>query len=116
MAHKPLPATFQLWRVARQKYHLSDAYVQMARELGLNPKKFGSLANQRQEPWKVPLAEFIAELYVKRFGKTRPERVLPLEEWAAERARKTMAKRARTRGNPDSALTSTPDRGGPSRA
>ncbi len=57
------------WATAR---HRSDARVQMARELGLNPKKFGSLASQRQELWKVPLAEFIAELYVKRFGKTRP--------------------------------------------
>jgi len=25
----------------------------MARELGLNPKKFGKLANYRQEPWKL---------------------------------------------------------------
>ena len=33
----------------------------MARELGLNPKKFGGLANHRQEPWKLPLPEFILE-------------------------------------------------------
>jgi len=29
----------------------------MARELRLNPKKFGSLANTKQEPWKLPLPE-----------------------------------------------------------
>jgi hypothetical protein len=67
----------------------------MARELGLNPKKFGSLANQRQEPWKVPLAEFIAALYVQRFGKTMPDQVHSLEEGTADQTQKKAAKRAR---------------------
>jgi len=40
----------------------------MARELGLNPKKLGSLDNHHQEPWKLPLGQFIEELYAKRFG------------------------------------------------
>jgi len=35
----------------------------MTRELGLNPRKFGSLANTKQEPWKLPLPDFIEELY-----------------------------------------------------
>ena len=29
------------------------------------PKKFGSLANTKLEPWKLPLPEFIEELYIK---------------------------------------------------
>jgi hypothetical protein len=33
----------------------------MAREL-LNPKKFGSLANTKQKPWKAPLPEFIEQM------------------------------------------------------
>jgi hypothetical protein len=100
MARKSLPSTEQRWSAARQKYHLTAVYIQMARELGLNPKKFGSLANQWQEPWKCPLAEFIAELYAKRFGKTQPEHVRPLEEGVAE-PRGTKAAtpaRQRTRG------------------
>jgi hypothetical protein len=51
----------------------------MARELGLNPKKFGSLANHRQEPWKAPLPEFIEKIYFKRFGKTQPDNIRPIE-------------------------------------
>jgi hypothetical protein len=31
----------------------------MARELGMNPKKFGKIANEKQEPWKKPLPAFI---------------------------------------------------------
>ena len=97
MAPTALPAAVQPWLVARQRYHLSDAHIQMARELGLNPQKFGSLANQRQEPWKVPLAEFIARLYAERFGKPRPDHVRSLEEWIADQAQKKAAKRARRR-------------------
>jgi len=68
----------------------------MAQQLGLNPKKFGSLANHRQEPWKVPLPEFIEHLYEKRFGKTRPDVVVSIEEMAERIARaKTERKAAR---------------------
>jgi hypothetical protein len=51
---------------------ISDKHIQMARELGMNPKKFGSLANHKQEKWKAPLPEFIEELYIRRFRKERP--------------------------------------------
>jgi hypothetical protein len=40
----------------------------MARQLGLNPKKLGSLDNHRQEPWKEPLPQFIERLYGKHSG------------------------------------------------
>ena len=53
----------QIWIEAQKKYHLSDAHIQMAKELGLNPKKFGELANTKQEPWKAPLPDFIEEIH-----------------------------------------------------
>lgn len=52
----------------------------MARELGMNPKKFGSLANERQEPWKAPLRGFIARCYRKSFGRSEPKQVRSLEQ------------------------------------
>lgn len=55
------------WVDAKKKYSLSDITVQMARELGLNPKKLGKIANHKQEPWKDPLSSFIRTLYEKRF-------------------------------------------------
>jgi hypothetical protein len=60
----------------------------MARELGLNPRKFGGLANHKQEPWKAPLPVFIADLYRKRFGKDRPDDVRSLEEILADRKKR----------------------------
>ena len=66
---KKISDKFQVWIDTRKKYNLSHAQIQMARELGMNPKKFGSLANHKQEPWKLPLSEFIEKCYKKRFGK-----------------------------------------------
>ena len=75
-----IPDKFQVWIDTRKKYHLSHAQIQMARELGMNPKKFGSLANHEQEPWKLPLSEFIEKCYRKRFAKARPDKVISIEE------------------------------------
>ena len=73
-------ARLDAWVEAQRRFHLSDLHIQMARELGLNPKKFGGLANHRQEAWKLPLPEFIAECYRKRFHRERPAQVVPLAE------------------------------------
>lgn len=62
----------QPWIDVRRRLKLGHAHIQMARELGMNPKKMGSLANQKQEPWKVPLQEFIVGCYFKRFNRTEP--------------------------------------------
>src|SRR5713101_3808358 len=75
-----LESRLQGWIDARQRFHLSDAHVQMALELGLNPNKLGKIGNHRQEPWKQPLPQFIEQLYLKRFGRARPERVGRIEE------------------------------------
>jgi hypothetical protein len=92
-----IPAKLQPWLEARKKYHLTDTQIQMARELGLNPKKFGGYANHRQEPWKRPLGEYIEHLYFKRFKKNKPERVLSIEEQAQEIRRKQAEKKERKR-------------------
>ena len=67
------------WIDAKKKFRLSDTHIQMARELGMNPKKFGSLANHKQEPWKAPLPDFIEDIYLKRFKKDKPDVVKKLK-------------------------------------
>jgi hypothetical protein len=72
------------WRVAQQRHRLSDKQVQMARELGLNPDKLGKIDNHKQETWKVPLPQYIEELYFKRFKKTNPVIVKSIKEKVAD--------------------------------
>ena len=96
---KKIPDSLQIWIAARKRFGLSHAQVQMARELGMNPKKLGSLANHRQEPWKMPLPDFIEHLYFERFAKRVPDRVLSIEdrfrELEQKKAARRMAKAAR---------------------
>jgi hypothetical protein len=76
-----LPPQAQAWTEARQRYHLSHAQMQMARELGLNQRKLGEIANHRQEPWKAPLPQFIEDLYLKRFGREKSQAVTSADRW-----------------------------------
>jgi len=69
----------------------------MARELGMNPRKLGGLANHRQEPWKAPLPVFIERIYQKRFGRAQPDRVLSIEDRVQEIAAKKAERRERRR-------------------
>jgi hypothetical protein len=95
MTSKParIPDHLQAWITARKRHHLSDAHVQMARELGMNPKTRGKIDNTDQEPWKLPLPAFIESLYQKRYGKDRPDVVYSIEERARRLEEKKTARR-----------------------
>ena len=98
MGRKKISQDILNWIEARKRFHLSHAHVQMARELGMNPKKFGKFDNHRQEPWKAPLQQFIEHLYFKAFGKERPEIIMSIEERAhAKEAKRAARKEARRR-------------------
>jgi hypothetical protein len=90
-----VPQKLQPWIVARKRHRLSHAHVQMARELGMNPKTLGKLDNHDQEPWKLPLPLYIEHLYEKRFGRTRPEVVMSIEERVKADAKKRAAQKER---------------------
>ena len=93
MRRRRIPDNLQIWIEARKRHGLSHAQVQMARELGMNPKKLGKLDNADQEPWKLPLSAFIENLYRKRFKKDRPDVVLSIEERARLEEQKKEARR-----------------------
>ena len=83
-----VPEKYRIWIDAGKKHKLSHAQIQMARELGMNPRKFGKLDNHKQEPWKAPLPEFIESLYCKRFGKRRPDEVRSIEQVVKDKNKK----------------------------
>ena len=67
MGKQKVPQKLIPWLEAKKRHRLTDAHVQMARELGMNPKKLGKLDNHKHEPWKLPLPQFI-EFSFRRFG------------------------------------------------
>ena len=90
---KPRQQKLMVWIDARKRHRLSHAQVQMARELGMNPKRLGKKDNHDQEPWKIPLQHYIEHLYFKHYGKERPDVVLSIEE----KIRRDEEKKARRR-------------------
>lgn len=57
------------WAIAKKRYRLNTHQIAMAKELGMNPKKFGKLVPNKSELWKEPLGRFIERCYLKRFKK-----------------------------------------------
>jgi hypothetical protein len=110
MGKQKLPQNLQDWVEARERFRLSDAHVQMARELGMNPRKLGKLDNHHQELWKAPLPQFIEHLYCRSFGKERPEVVMSIEERLRARNAKKAARKEARRRVPESDRS---PRGGP---
>ena len=90
-----IPEKCQVWIDVRKRYHLSHVHIQMARELGMNPKKFGKIANHKQEPWKASLPIFIEDVYFKRFGRTGPDGVKSIEQLYKAQERKQAQRRER---------------------
>lgn len=94
-ARNRIPADLQPWFEARRKFRLSDATVQMARELGLNPQKLGKLAATGGSSWKAPLPDFIARCYERAYKRTRPAEPRSLEQVVADRHARKAAQKAR---------------------
>jgi hypothetical protein len=90
-----IPQKLAVWIEARRRHRLSHVHIQMARELGMNPKRFGKIDNSDQEPWKLPLPRFIEHLYFKRFGKDRPENVRSIEQVVKDQNKKKEMKKKR---------------------
>lgn len=84
---------------AQKRHHLTDAHVQMARELGFKTTSLPKIDNHKQESWKTPLPQYIEELYEKRFMREKPEIVKSLKQQLKEdeirRKAKKKAKDAR---------------------
>lgn len=85
------------WAEARQRYGLSHAEVQMARELDIVPRSFAKVADP-------DVAAMVRQLYLERFGRELPEVVLSIEDRAKlEQKEKAMKKIHRPKDLPKEA-------------
>ena len=68
MANRRRAHDDEAWTTAKKICRLTARQVEMARMLGMNPKKLPGLRPSPHERWKLPVGEFIEECYRKRFG------------------------------------------------
>jgi hypothetical protein len=73
MAKKHRAHDEEAWSNTKRICQLNDRHVEMARALGMNPRKLPGLRPSPQERWKLPVGEFIEERYRKRFGGDPPD-------------------------------------------
>lgn len=84
------------WGIAKKRHRLAVRHVKMAREIGLNPKKLGKIDNHDQEPWKMPLRQYIEHLYGKRFGEEKLREMTGTRPSELKRGRSNVRKREPT--------------------
>ena len=92
-----MASNIEKWIVAQKKHRISDKHVQMARELGLNPDKLGKIDNHQNEGWKVPIAQFIEDIYLKQFKKSEPDTIRSLDQILKDTQRKKDEKKEKKR-------------------
>jgi hypothetical protein len=77
MARKHRAHDDKAWTNAKKICRLTRRQVEMARALGMNPRKLPGLRPSPQQRWKLPVGEFIEECYRKRFGGDPRDRHAP---------------------------------------
>ena len=65
------------WAAAKRHCRLSVEEVRMARELGLNPRKLSKQVPSPAQPWKLPVGQWVRELYGKSHGAPASEPSCP---------------------------------------
>jgi len=90
---KRLVRHLEEWDEAKRRCGLSDAHVQMARELGIGPRRLGSDSDSSA----VPLSQRIEESYVERFHKAVPDPAVALRQLLREARRQERAEAAERR-------------------
>ena len=66
MAYKP-----ELWAEAKKKCRLNENDIRMAKEMGLNPKSLIKNIPSPKEQWKLPVKDWIHEMYEDRQRKQK---------------------------------------------
>lgn len=56
----------KLWAEAKKKCRLNDEDIQIAKELGIDPKSLIKNIPSKNEPWKAPVKDWLHAMYDKR--------------------------------------------------
>ena len=67
------PQLDESWAHAKRVCRLNGLQVEMAKRLGMNPKKLQGLNPAKSQPWKEPVGAFIEACHAKRFGSVDPK-------------------------------------------
>ena len=61
----------ELWIEAKKRCKLNEEEIQMAKEMGLNPKSLIKNIPNKNEQWKAPVRIWIRDMYEEQFGRNK---------------------------------------------
>ncbi len=70
----------RLWTDAKRRCRLNREDVRMAKELGLNPRSLIKNIPSQSQQWKLPVKQWIHELYEKRTGRAPVKKCLDAQD------------------------------------
>jgi hypothetical protein len=59
------------WKEAKKRCRLNEEEIQMAKELGIEPRSLIKNIPSPHQRWKLPVKHWIRELHFKKFGRRR---------------------------------------------
>lgn len=92
-----LPKKLQEWADVRSRFRLTDAVIQMARELGVGPTAVLTHEKRRIKQGWPRIDKYVTNRYQNRFGKVLTEAPSLEEQWA-EKKRLQAERKAEKRG------------------
>jgi hypothetical protein len=78
----PLPEQIAASTRRMRQHKVAPTDLDLSHPIDLVVLSVSKIDNHKQEPWKLPLPQFIEELYLKRFGKTALDAMMSIEERA----------------------------------
>jgi len=73
---KPKNKKDMLWAEAKRRCRLNNEDIRMAKELGLNPRSLIKNIPSKTQQWKLPVKDWIREMYQKHQEKAAKRRRL----------------------------------------
>ncbi|MHC4538184.1 MAG: hypothetical protein ACYTEK_17110 [Planctomycetota bacterium] len=71
---KPTDKKAMLWAEAKRRCRLNDEDIRMAKEMGLNPRSLIKNIPSKNQQWKLPVKDWIREMYQERQEKAARRR------------------------------------------
>jgi len=65
-----------MWIEAKKRCRLNAATIQMAKEMGLNPKSLIKNIPNKKQQWKAPVQAWIQDMYEDKFGEERLKEII----------------------------------------
>lgn len=72
---KPQDKKQMLWAEAKHRCRLNNEDIRMAKEMGLNPRSLIRNIPAKTEQWKLPVKDWIRQMYQKRQEKATKQKL-----------------------------------------